>query len=343
MKPCAAMALRMGRRQRTWAIGLTMFATASLLLGMQDATAQTRPGRIGMVSIATAWGTLATHRAFAEGMKEAGMVEGRDYVIEFRSIGDEPARFGPLSEELARMPVDVILVGTCGEWLDAARRATRTVPIVVVACNEDMIESGIVQSLNRPGGNVTGQTKLTPELAAKRLQMLKEALPSARRVAVLWNPDYSAFKQEWRELHAAAQKLGVTLEPIEFRRASDLEPAFAAMQGRHPDALMTFSDATVYVQSRLIGEHSATARLPSVFAFREVTLAGGLMSYGPSIPGMYRRSASQVAKILRGASPAEMPIEIPTRFELIVNQKAARALGITLPHSLLLRADEVID
>ena len=332
----------MGRRCCGWQIVLALL-WAVLCLPTLQAGAQSRPARIGFIGGGSGFGQLPPHAAFLQGMKDQGLVQGRDFVVEFRSTGGDPARRAALAEELVRLPVDTFLVGVCGMELDLVRRLTATIPIVVMTCNEDMVESGLVKSLNRPGGNITGQSKFAPQLAAKRLELLREVLPTARRVAVLWNPDYSAFTQDWRELRAAATQLGFTLEPVEFRRTSELDAAFATIERLRPDALMTFSDASTYVSSNQLAERAMAARLPSVFAFREIADAGGLMSYGPSIPGMARHAASYFARILRGAAPGDLPIEMPTRFEMVINQKAAKALGIKIPQVVLLRADEVIE
>ena len=326
----------------SWFIALALLCVI-LSMPTQPAQAQVRPARIGFIGGSTDFGQLPPHRAFLQGMKDQGLVHGGDFVIEFRGTGGDPARRAPLAQELVRLPVDIFLVGVCGKELDLIRSLTATIPIVVMTCNEDMVESGLVKSLSHPGGNVTGQSKFAPLLAAKRLELLGEVLPTARRVAVLWNPDYSAFTQDWRELRVAATKLGFTREPVEFRRASELDAAFAAIERLRPDALMTFSDASTYISSKQLAERAVTARLPSVFAFREIPDAGGLMSYGPSITGMARQVASYVARILRGAAPGDLPIEMPTRFEMVINQKAAKALGIKIPPTVLLRADEVIE
>jgi putative ABC transport system substrate-binding protein len=205
-----------------------------------------------------------------------------------------------------------------------------------------MVETGIVESLRRPGGNITGLAKLTPELAPKRLSLLKQIVPSISRVAVLWNPGYSDFKADWHELNAAAGHLGVTLHPFEFRRADELETAFEAIRRAHVDALITFSDQLTYVYAARVADLAASARLPAMYAFREIPDAGGLMSYGPNIVEMWRQSADYVARILRGAKPADMAIEQPTRFELVINLKTAKALGVTMPQSLLVQANELI-
>jgi putative tryptophan/tyrosine transport system substrate-binding protein len=320
-----------------------LLAMAWVLAAAQtSAQAPKRPFRIGTVTIAPVFET-APNLALVQGLGEQGLIQGRDYVIEFRTTGGDPARQAALVDELIQLPVDAFLVSVCGEPLNTMHRRTRTIPIVVMTCNEDMVESGLVKSLNRPGGNITGQSKLAPELSAKRLELLREVLPTARRVAVLWNPAYSAFAQDWHELRAAAQKLGITLESVEFRRASELDAALAKVERLRPDALMAFSDVSTYLFAKRIAERTVTARLPSIFTFREVADAGALMSYGPSITGMYRHGASYFARIMRGASPGELPIEMPTRFELVINQKAARALGIKVPDTVLLRADDIIE
>ena len=221
--------------------------------------------------------------------------------------------------------------------------ATATIPIVVAACNDDLVSSGVIASLARPGGNITGLSKLTPELGVKRLEMLKEAAPKASRVAVLWNPDYSDFAADWRELRAAARALSVTLHPIEFRRADDFGDAFSRMVKEHPDAFVMFSDIVGYgFRTRLVAA-AAQSRVPGMYAFREIPGAGGLMSYGPNIVDMLRGSAGYVAQIFGGARPGDLPVQQAAKFELVINLKAARALGLAIPSSLLLRAHRVIE
>jgi putative ABC transport system substrate-binding protein len=214
---------------------------------------------------------------------------------------------------------------------------------VVAVCNEDMVETGIVASLARPGGNVTGLTKLTPELATKRLELLKEIVPEASRVAVLWDPGYSAFSADWRELRATAHAKGVTLQPVEVHGLDDLEQAFAAMVRERADAVITFSDSMTYVFPTPVAGLALRSRLPLISPYREIAQAGGLMAYGPSLPDMFRHVAGHVGKILKGAKPGDLPIEQATTFELVINLKAAKALGLTVPYSLLSRADEVIE
>jgi ABC-type uncharacterized transport system substrate-binding protein len=318
-------------------------AACLVALPMRAATSQpAKLPRIGWVTPAASFGSAPSQRAFLDGLRDHGYVEGRDFVIEFRSTGGRAGRFADLTAELVELPVDVFVVGVCGEPLDAARRATRTIPIVVMACNDDLVGTGIIKSLNRPGGNITGLSKLTPELAAKRLELLKETIPTVSRVAVLWNPAYSDFKADWHELRSAANRLQITLYPVEFRRTEEIEAAFAAINNQHVDALITFSDQLTYFYAKQVAELAAATHLPALFAYREVPDAGGLISYGPNILDLCRRAAGYVVKILRGAKAGDLPMEQAEKFELVVNLKAAKELGITIPQSVLLRADDVI-
>jgi putative ABC transport system substrate-binding protein len=205
-----------------------------------------------------------------------------------------------------------------------------------------MVELGIIKTMAHPGGNITGLSKLTPELAPKRLSLLKETLPSIKRVGVLWNPGYSAFTSDWRELREAAAALGITLVAFEFRRPDDFETAFTAIRRERLDALMMFSDPTVYSQAKRVAALASATRIPTMFPFREVPDAGGLRSYGPNLGEMWRRSADYVVRILKGANPADMAIEQPTRLEFVVNLKAARAIGIEVPQSVRLQATDLI-
>jgi putative ABC transport system substrate-binding protein len=264
-------------------------------------------------------------------MVEAGPVKGKHAGLE------------AFAAELVRPKVDLIYLYSCGRRLHVARQATSTIPIVVGACNDDLVASGIIKSLARPGGNITGISKLTPELTAKRLELLKEVLPKASRVAVLWNPDYSDFASDWRALQDAAQALGVTLQSVEARGDKGMDQAFEAMRKERPDALITFSDPLAFNGAKKVAELSALHRLPAMYAFREVPDAEGLMAYGPNLVELWRRSAAYVDRILRGAAPSTLPMEQATKFELVVNLKTAKALGLTIPPSRLARADQAIE
>jgi putative ABC transport system substrate-binding protein len=214
-------------------------------------------------------------------------------------------RLPDIAAELVGLKVDVLMASVCGPTLNAAMRATNTIPIVVAACNDDMVETGIIANLAHPGGNVTGLSKMTPELTAKRLELLKEMMPEASRVAVLWDPGYSAYLADWRELRERARTRRVTLQSFEARNVADLGKAFAAIVHERADAVITLSDTVTYIFSNQVADLAARSRLPLMSPFEEVTRAGGLMSYGPSIPDMYRRAAGYVDKILRGAKPAD--------------------------------------
>jgi putative ABC transport system substrate-binding protein len=291
------------------------------------------------------------YEAFQQGVRELGYVEGRSIVIERRYSEGRAERLPDLATDLVQLKVEVILVEGCGAPLNAARQATGTIPIVVAACSDDLVFTGLVASLARPGGNITGLSELAPELGAKRLQLLKDVVPQVSRVAVLWNPTYSerfspAFRfwsSDWRELREAARVLGMTLHPVEIRGPDDLDGAFAAMTTQRASALITSSDPVIVHHGKRIVDLAAKSRLPAVYSFREAVDAGGLMFYGPSIPDLFRRAATHVDKILKGAKPGDLPVEQPTKFELVINLKTAKALGVTIPPSIRARVDQMIE
>jgi putative ABC transport system substrate-binding protein len=275
-------------------------------------------------------------------MIELGYLPGRNLQFDIRSTDGRRERAPQVAAELVALRPDLIVVPTCGHLLDSLRKATRTIPILVAACTDDMVAAGIVASLARPGGNVTGQQKLTPELSAKRLELLKDIVPRATRVAVLWDPDYSSFDADWRMLRAAARSLGVTLLPVQARTVAQLDAAFSEAADLRADAMLTLSDPMTFDHAARVAELAAQYRLPLVAPYRQTADAGGLVAYGPNVLAMVRRAAEMADRILKGAKPADMPVEQPAKFDLVVNLKTARALGLTLPQSLLLRADEVI-
>jgi putative ABC transport system substrate-binding protein len=280
---------------------------------------------------------------YLDGLKQLGYVEGQNLAVEVLNHEGKLERIADVAAELVALKPDVIWVPVCGAPLDALRRATRTIPIVVATCTDDMVASGIVASLAHPGGNVTGQQKLTPELSVKRLELLKQVLPGATHVAVLWDPGYSDFAADWKALRGAAQALGVSLLPFEARGPDQWEAAFAAIAGQRADGLITMQDLNTYIHPQRVADLAARSRIPAVFPYHVNSNAGGLMSYGVNIPDMLRHSASFIDKILKGAKAGDLPVEQPTRFEFLINLKTAKALGLTIPQSLRVRADKVIE
>jgi putative ABC transport system substrate-binding protein len=332
------------RRQALVALVIVLAFLATPVAAAAPET--TKIARIGIVAPSTPLSTWRQSRfaePFLAALRELGYEEGRNMMIEFRSPEGNWERLPAIAAELVGLKVDVLVSVVCGAALDAMRQATRTTPIVVAVCNDDMVETGIVASLSRPGGNVTGLQKLTPELATKRLELLKEMLPQASRVAVLWDPGYSAFSADWRELRAAARAKGVTLLSVEARRPTDLEGAYAAIVRDRADVVMTLSDAMTYNFPEQVAELALRHKIPLMSPFRQIAEAGGLMSYGPSVPELVRRSAGYVDRILKGAKPADLPIGQPSRFELVINLKTARSLDIDVFSAMLARADDVIE
>jgi len=291
--------------------------------------------RVGIIDDAPIW----DH--FRQGLREAGYVEGQNLAIEYRSAEGQPERLAAAARELVAMPVDVITVyGTAATR--AAQQATTTIPIVMIAIG-DPIRAGLVPSLARPGGNTTGNTILGAEMSAKRLQVFKELIPQLSRVAFLWNSNngsHQAYLDEWRAL---APKFGLHLVFVDVHSSDQFESAFAAMMQQRPDALSVTADAFHMSHVEWIIDFAAEHRLPTMYVVRDNVAAGGLISYGPSISDLYRRAASYVHKILEGTKPAELPVEQPVKFELVVNLKTAKALGLEIPPMLLALADEVIE
>jgi putative ABC transport system substrate-binding protein len=267
-------------------------------------------------------------------------VEGKSIALEERNSQGRNERFSDLASELVRLNVNVIVTWGTPATL-AAKQATTTIPIVMASAG-DPVRSGLVSSLAHPGGNVTGLTVLGPGLAAKRLELLKEAVPNMSRVAFLWNPANPDQKSSFNEVQAAARASGVTLHSVEARSREELEQALAAMKQSRPSALLMTADA---VHQRYIGRivaFTSETRLPAMYQLKEAVDRGGLMSYGASLLDLGRRAAYYVDKILKGVKPADLPVEQPTKFELVINLKTAKALGLTIPQSLLVRADEII-
>jgi putative ABC transport system substrate-binding protein len=277
-------------------------------------------------------------KALEEGLRELGYLEGRNLAIDWY-LGE---RLPERAAELVRLRPDIILAISIPAAV-AAKQATKTIPIVVLIIG-DAIAAGLVDNLARPGGNITGvATEITPELSAKQLQLLKEVVPRARRVAVLLDPEWGPNAARWNKAQEAAPSLGVILLRVEVRRPGDIEAAFATMIRQGADALFVFGDPLLFILQIQLGDLAARNRLPSMSQYREGADAGGLMSYGPNFAAGARRTAGYVNKILKGAKPADLPVEQPTTLELVINLKTAKALGLTIPPSLLLRADQVIE
>ena len=282
--------------------------------------------------------------AFRQGLRQLGYTEGRNIAIEYRGADGRIERFPNLAAELVRLEVDLIFAANTRAAL-AARQATSTIPIVSAVMG-DPVEDGLVASLAQPGGNVTGLTFLAPELTAKRMQLLKDALPNVSRVAALWHPGAygeRTMDDMLKATESAARTLGVQLQLIEVRAAGELERAFSRMMKERAEALFLFPTPMLFLARRRIIELAATNRLPSVSQAREFVELGGLIAYGANINDLFRRSTVYVDKILKGAKPADLPVEQPTRFELVINLKTAKTLGIDLPLGLMIRADEMIE
>ena len=281
--------------------------------------------------------------AFRQGLRERGYVEGQNIVIEYRAADGQLERFPGLAAELVQLKPEVIVAQGTPAAL-AAKDATTTIPIVTPVMG-DPVGDGLVASLARPGGNITGLTFLGPELVAKRLELLKEALPRASRIAALWHR--GAYAEHTtsamvQETEAAARTLGVQLQLVEVRGPDEFERAFSTMTSARADALLVFPSAMLFNERRRLVDLAARHRLPAMYQLREFVELGGLMAYGASITDLIRRSATHVDKILKGAKPAELPVEQPTKFELVINLKTAEALGLTIPPSHLFQADEVL-
>jgi putative tryptophan/tyrosine transport system substrate-binding protein len=288
-----------------------------------------------------AQGSEQFYDAMFDGLRELGYVEGRNLMVERRYAAGRADRFPEFAAEMVRLKVDIIIVTTTPAAL-AVKNATATIPVVFPNAISP-VESGVVASLAHPGGNVTGGAAQTAILSTKRLAILKEVVPGLSRAAVLWNAANPALAYPWRQSQAAADALGVTLQSIEVRDPKDIEAAFAMIAQERPDALIVLQDALTLQHRKEIIDFAVQQRLPGMFVAKEWVVAGGLMSYGESLPDMYRRGAYFVDKILKGARPADLPVEQVTKFELILNLKTAKAMGLSIPATFLATAEEVIE
>ena len=326
-------------------IGLAVGLAVSLVLAPLAAEAQqsAKIPRLGYLIVGPLLEPPGPERAaFLAGLRELGWIEGKTIAIEYGSAEGKPERIPDLAAELVRRKVDLIVTWT-GTVAIAARNATQTIPIVMVNSG-DAVRQGLVASLARPGGNVTGLTHISPEISRKRLELLRETLPKLSHVGVLWCGDASPVsQQEWTETQAAADVLGVRLSSLEARGREDLVQAFASAAKQRAQAVLGFDCPLLLPSAALIAELSLKHRLPGIYPFPLYPMRGSLMSYGASVGDAPRRAAVYVDKILKGAKPADLPVEQPTKFELVINLKTAKALGLTIPPSVLGRADRVID
>ena len=319
------------------------FVTGVLAMVAAPLAAEAGPKRIGTLHTSSAKDEADRVAALTRGLAELGYVVGRDVVFVNRNAGQHVSRLPELATELVRAGVDVIVASVNPATL-AAKKATTTIPIVMTVGVEP-IAAGLVTSLAKPGANVTGLTfdVDATQLAAKRLEILRELMPSASRVAVLWNPDYRPGLLRFKGTEEAGRKLGITIVSVQFSQGSDAARAFAEIRRAQAEAVTVLSDPVVVARRAEIIELAARHRLPAIYALREFIEGGGLLSYATSLNDQWRRAARYVDRILKGAKPRELPIEQPTAFELWINARAARAMGLTIPPSLLLRADQVID
>ena len=317
---------------------LAVFLLAAPLAA--EAQAPAKVPRIGFLSARPPTDNPYFIESFWQGLRELGYVEGQNIAIEYRFAEGRPERLPALAAELVRLKVDVIVTGG-PPAPEAAKQATGTIPIVF-AVGGDPVAVGLIASLARPGGNITGLASISGELVGKQLELLKEVAPKITRVAVLQNPSNDSHPHMLRQAEGAARALGVQLHNVQARTSPEIDAAFAAMRSQRAGGVLVLRDPLFLTQRTQIAALAAKDRLPAVYGFKEEAEAGGLMAYGASVPLMYRRAATYVDKILKGAKPADLPVEQPTKFELVISLKTAKALGLTIPPSLLQRADEVI-
>ncbi len=297
--------------------------------------------KVGFLQTSTREQLLHLIKAFVEGLRDRGYRVGQNVVIEYRFAEARLERLPELAADLVRLKVDVIVTGINSNTI-AAKQATTTIPIVM-ANAVDPVGAGLVASLARPGGNITGLSQDTgDEINGKRLELLKDVLPKLSRVAVLWNPEFAPNQARWKATADVARKLGLALLSVEARGLDDLERAFASMTKERAGALVVLGDAVLFNYRGQIGSMATRNRLPGISSVKEYAEAGLLMTYGASLSDLWRRAATYVDKLLKGAKPADLPIEQPSKFELVINLKTAKALGLTLSQSFVARADEVI-
>ena len=319
---------------------LTLGALLIALCGSAGAQQAKKVPRIGLLSPFTPADAAHWHEAFRQGLRDHGWIEGKNIGIEYRYAEGKNDRLPDLVADLLRLKIDVIVASVATDAL-VAKKATKTIPIVMASAG-DPIASGLVNSLARPGGNITGLSQIAPELAGKRLELLKEVVPKLSRVAVLWRPEGASSPLAWEESQAPARALGLQLHSMEARSTNDFDKGFEEAAKAHAGALAVLPDPLFAGNLKRIADLAAKGRLPSIFHLGEFADVGGLMTYGPDRSDMFRRAATYVDKILKGTKPADLPVEQPVKFEFIINLKAAKQIGLTVPPNVLVRADRVI-
>jgi ABC-type uncharacterized transport system substrate-binding protein len=323
---------------------ITSLALSVMLFALcfsAEAQQPTRIPRIGYLSAGSASANAARYEAFLQGLREVGYVEGRNIVVEFRHAEGKLDRLSTLADELVRLKVEVVVTSGGGLATRATREATKTIPIVM-AGDIDPVGQGSVASLARPGGNVTGLSTLTPEISGKRLEILKETVPKLSRVAVLGISTGPSTTRLLKEVEPAAGAFGVKLQFLDVQSPKDIDAAFRAASKARAEGVLVLTGPVINAQRKQIADLAAKSRLPATYPFPEYVEAGGLMSYSANMVDLYRRAATYVDKILKGAKPADLPVEQPTKFEFIINLKAAKQIGLTIPPNVLARADKVI-
>jgi len=338
----------MKAKMKLWAGGMIVALTFGILWAPLSSEGQ-QPGKVARIGILCV-GICPTlpldvgpnGKAFVQGLRELGYVDGQNLSVDARGIGGTYDQLPTLAAELVRRKVDVIVAFGSPASIQAAKNATSAIPIVMVGV-ADAVELGLVASLARPNGNVTGLSVPFAQLAAKQVELLKEADPRLSRVAVLWNPAAPPHGSRAKQVEVAARSLGVQVQPVEVRNPGDFEGAFSAITQQRANGLLVTEDLTFLVRRGEIALFALKVRLPTISSFREFAHAGGLMTYGPNGSDLFRRAATFVGKILKGANPAVLPVEEPVQYELIINLSTAKALGLRVPQSILLRADQVVE
>jgi ABC-type uncharacterized transport system substrate-binding protein len=326
----------MNRKVFSLALSAMLFALCSVVEAQQPV----KVPRIGFLSPVSPSATALWHQAFRQGLRDHGWTEGKNISIEYRYAEGKSDRLPDLAADLVRLKVDIIVVSSGTDAL-AAKNATREIPIVMASAG-DPVAIGLVETLARPGGNITGLSQIAAELAGKRLELLKEIVPGLSRVAVLWNPQGRTSTLSWKEIQLPARELGVQLHSLEVRSSNDFDKAFKDVTRARAGALVIMPDPLFVTNLNRIADLAAKSRLPSIFHLTEFVDSGGLVAYGPDRSDQFRRAATYVDKILKGTKPADLPVEQPTKFELVINLKTAKQIGLTIPPNVLARADKVI-